>query len=155
MSETIDLCPDDALDETVQKIFSSFHPNQEFYWVARIFFSLDEKEFDFAYEVSDCINIFYDNLYDALVQFSSEEGVDFLSFVLPLSHTYKTHAYRAWPSLFEFKPKGPSGEVFYGILALIGKQDKDKSLSSSVMPFPTKRQLPVLNAVGKSIEGGE
>lgn len=66
--------------------------------------------------------IFYRNLYHALVEFGKKEGTGFICISLDPQEFLCTDGLTFWPYIFELKPQNSSDGHFHGILPLMGSQ---------------------------------
>ena len=102
---------------------SSFVTQPEYIWKCHIFISFEKNGYLYkTNEVDSFSQVFYQNLYDRLIEFGRREGVGFLCVSLSSGEYLCTEEVVLWPYIFELKPRNSSDGFFYGILPLIGSQ---------------------------------
>lgn len=67
-------------------------------------------------------SLFYEKLYDKLVEFGRQKEINFLVMKLSREAYFSSKQVGMWPYVIELKPKNSYDGLFHGVLPLTGKQ---------------------------------
>ena len=122
IAATLDLEPNDTVEENAIKLTSAFQPKGDEYWVARIVLYLERGSSASAMQdAQDICHRFYHNLYRAFASFGERMGLEYLGYTLRIAETYHLKAPTSWPYQLGIVPVDAKDGFIHGILSLKGK----------------------------------
>ncbi len=105
-----------TLHQKVGKHLSTLEPKNGEVWTCSIF--LHGENYSLSQNESFC-KLFYQNLYQQLVEFGMKKKIGFLCLMLEPGEYLCTEVIGSWPYAFEIKPHESRDGLFHGILSLM------------------------------------
>lgn len=123
--QVYDLQDDEHLDgyeDDFRSIFMTFQPHVQKFWMARICFCLDTNLSPKNFNELVLCKKFYDELYEAILDFGYAKDIEFLPFSLCSFDSLEPPYYCEWPDNLPFRRSDDTSGLYYGILSLTGKK---------------------------------
>lgn len=105
------------LYKDIGKIVSSFQPERQNVWAARLGLFLGDEPY-YTLEELDFREDFYRDLLKFFIEFGKKESLDFLALTLCSSDAYTTKRRFYWPYILVIRTEEASDNLFHGILSL-------------------------------------
>jgi hypothetical protein len=108
-------------EDTFRGAFMTFRPQIQEFWIARICFCLEANLSPSALGGLEICEVFFREIYDALLAFGESKNTEFLPFYLCSFDTITPSYYKQWLYLPIWNSDDKSG-LTHGILSLKGKK---------------------------------
>ncbi len=122
----------------LEKISSALQSKREQIWQARICLCIPKEQIISSPELIELSESFYENLYNAFLNFKRKKRIGLLAFTLRFSDLYKKDILKPWAFLYEIKLSTSSDGFFYGILDIPLKKSSSTQETVTVLDFTSE-----------------
>lgn len=109
----------EGYEDTFHGSFVCFQPQVKEFWIARICYCLEVNFASPADDQNHCKK-FYEELYEAFLQFGEPKDLEFLAFSLCAFESIEPPLHESWPYNMPIRNSEDTSGLFHGILSLKG-----------------------------------